>query len=55
MADQTVVLERGEWNSLLAVLANAQGPGVSWAVVNPLVMKLGQQLQAQEPGRGRAR
>lgn len=44
---QTVTLEPADWNQLLAVLANAQGPGLTWAVINPLIMKLGEQLRTQ--------
>lgn len=44
---QTVTLEPADWNQLLAVLANAQGPGLTWAVINPLIMKLGEQLRLQ--------
>lgn len=39
---QTVKLEREEWSQVLAVLAN--GP---WTVVNPLIMKMGEQLRQQ--------
>lgn len=39
---QTVKLEREEWAQVLAVLAN--GP---WTVVNPLIMKMGDQLRQQ--------
>lgn len=52
MPDQTVVLEQNEWQQTLAILCNAQGPGINWQVVNPLVMKIGQQLQAQTPAAG---
>jgi hypothetical protein len=38
----TVDLDPEEWQRVLAVLA--QGP---WATVNPLIMKIGQQLQSQ--------
>lgn len=47
MPDQQVVLADVEWQQLLAIVCNAQGPGINWAVVNPLVMKLGEQLRAQ--------
>ena len=40
----TVNLEQEDWNRLLAVLA--QGP---WNVVNPLIMKIGEQLRQQSP------
>ena len=45
---QTVSLEPQEWQSLLTVLAHAQGPGVTWVVINPLLMKIGQQLQDKQ-------
>ena len=45
---QTATLEDTEWSQLMAILANAQGSGITWAMVNPLLMKLGQQLQAQQ-------
>jgi hypothetical protein len=38
-----VRLEPQEWNQLLALLA--QGP---WNVANPLIMKIGEQLRAQQ-------
>jgi hypothetical protein len=37
-----VGLEPEEWQRVLAVLAQGQ-----WAIVNPLIMKIGAQLQAQ--------
>lgn len=48
MADQAVTLDKLEWQAVLTVMGNAQGPGISWTMVNPLMMKIGQQLQAQE-------
>lgn len=48
--DQTVVLADIEWTQLMAIIANAQGAGITWGVVNPLLMKLGAQLQAQVQG-----
>lgn len=50
--DQTVVLADIEWQQLLAILCNGTGPGISWATTNPLVMKIGQQLQAQSQAPG---
>lgn len=47
---QTVTMDQTEWGQLMAVLANAQGPGITWSVVNPLLMKLGEQLRVQAPG-----
>ena len=46
--DQSVTLAEHEWQQLFAILANAQGQGITWAMVNPLLMKLGQQLQTQQ-------
>lgn len=46
--DQTVVLADIEWQQLLAILCNGTGLGISWATTNPLVMKIGSQLQAQQ-------
>lgn len=40
-----VRLEMQEWNQLLAVLAQAP-----WNVANPLIMKIGEQLRAQQQG-----
>lgn len=45
--EQVVSLADVEWQQLLAIVCNAQGPGINWAVVNPLVMKLGEQLRMQ--------
>ena len=42
---QTVSLEPAEWQQLINVLANTTA--APWVVTNPLLMKLGQQLQAQ--------
>lgn len=40
----TVTLEVEEWQRVLGVLAQAP-----WATVNPLIMKIGDQLRAQSP------
>lgn len=48
MPDQTVVLEKNQWQQLIAVLGMAQGPGISWQTVNPLLMAIGAQLQTQD-------
>ena len=53
--EQTVTMEASEWQSVLAVMCNAQGPGITWATTNPLIMKLGAQLQAQTAEVGPAR
>lgn len=42
--DRMVRLDLEEWQRLLGVLA--QGP---WTTVNPLIMKIGEQLRMQEP------
>jgi hypothetical protein len=38
-----VDLEQREWNQIMQILANRE----VWAVVNPLLMKMGQQLEGQ--------
>lgn len=40
----TVTLELDEWQKIMAVLAQAP-----WAVANPLLMKIGDQLRQQTP------
>jgi hypothetical protein len=40
-----VELEEEEWQRVMAIIANA-----SWNVANPLLMKLGEQLQVQKTG-----
>lgn len=40
-----VRLETQEWNQLLQILSQAP-----WNVANPLIMKIGEQLRAQQPG-----
>lgn len=49
MPDQTVTLERTKWQAVLQVLGTATGPGINWNLVNPLLMEIGAQLQAQDP------
>lgn len=44
MTDRVIRLDIEEWQRVLAILA--QGP---WATVNPLIMKIGEQLRMQEP------
>jgi hypothetical protein len=39
----TVTLDEQEWRQVMAVLSQAP-----WNVANPLLMKIGQQLQQQE-------
>jgi hypothetical protein len=46
----SVDLNDQEWGQLMFVLANAEGKGITWAMVNPLLMKIGAQLQAQTIG-----
>jgi hypothetical protein len=47
MPDQSVTLADVEWQQALVVLCNATGPGINWSMVNPLIMKIGEQLRAQ--------
>ena len=44
MTDRMVRLDLEEWQRVLGVLA-----GAPWATVNPLIMKIGEQLRMQEP------
>ena len=32
---------------LMYILANAEGKGITWAIVNPLLMEVGNQLRGQ--------
>jgi hypothetical protein len=41
---RTITLDIEEWQRVLGVLAQGQ-----WATVNPLIMKIGEQLRLQEP------
>jgi hypothetical protein len=41
---RTITLDIEEWQRVLGVLAQGQ-----WATVNPLIMKIGEQLRMQEP------
>ena len=43
----SVELEEQEWQQVMVLLAN--GP---WREANPLLMKIGAQLQARRPGTG---
>jgi hypothetical protein len=38
-----------EFGQLMFILGNAEGKGITWSVVNPLLMKIGDQLRAQHP------
>jgi len=44
---KSVILTNEEFGQLMFVLANAEGKGITWAVVNPLLMKIGEQLRQQ--------
>ena len=44
---QTVTLAEQEWQALINVLANTREH--PWVITNPLLMKIGQQLQEQTP------
>jgi hypothetical protein len=44
MTERMVRLDIEEWQRVLGVLAQAP-----WSVANPLIMKIGDQLRAQEP------
>jgi hypothetical protein len=45
----TIELSHTEFGQLMGVLANATGPNITWAIVNPLLMKIGEQLRMQQP------
>ena len=47
----TVDLTDQEWAQVMFVLANAEGKGITWGMVNPLLMKMGQQLQIKQAGK----
>ena len=44
----TVDLSEQEWNQVVAILASAP-----WSTANPLLMRIGQQLQPQKNGPAR--
>jgi hypothetical protein len=44
----TIELDHIEFGQLMNVLANAEGKNITWAVVNPLLMKIGEQLRVQQ-------
>jgi hypothetical protein len=53
LPDVTVTLADIEWQGLIALLAQAQGPGISWATVNQYLTKITPQLQPRmEAGNG---
>jgi hypothetical protein len=43
-------LDSSECGQLMFVLANAEGKGINWNIVNPLLMKIGEQLRNQSSG-----
>jgi hypothetical protein len=43
----TLELENVECGQLMNVLANAEGKNITWSIVNPLLMKIGEQLRTQ--------
>jgi hypothetical protein len=47
----SVALSNEKWGQLMFVLANAEGKGVTWALVNPLMMEIGEQLRQQTPSK----
>ena len=44
----TVDMTDQEWAQVMFVLANAEGKGITWGMVNPLLMKLGGQLKGKQ-------
>ena len=44
-----VDLSDQEWGQVMFVLANAEGKGITWGLVNPLLMKIGEQLRGKLP------
>jgi hypothetical protein len=45
----TVDLSGEKWGQLMFILANAEFKnGVTWAMVNPLLMEIGEQLRRQQ-------
>jgi hypothetical protein len=45
----SVELSDQDWGQVMFVIANAEGKGITWAMVNPLLMSIGNQLRAQQP------
>jgi hypothetical protein len=43
-------LDNIEAGNLMFILANAEGKGINWGIVNPLLMKIGEQLRTQSAG-----
>jgi hypothetical protein len=47
-----VHLSNQEWGQVMFVLANAEGKGINWSMVNPLLMAIGDQLRVQAMTQG---
>ena len=43
----SVELNEQKWGQVMFVLANAEGKGITWALTNPLLMEIGNQLREQ--------
>ena len=43
----SVDLSTEEWQTLINILATANGPGISWTVTNPLLAKISEQVRRQ--------
>ena len=43
----TIELDDTRADQLMFVLANAEGKGITWSIINPLLMEIGRQLQLQ--------
>jgi hypothetical protein len=46
----SIELDSSEFGNLMFILANAEGKGINWSMVNPLLMKIGEQLRTQSAG-----
>lgn len=44
----TVTMTMDRWQQLMGILGRAEGPGLNWTIINPLLMEIGRQLQAQQ-------
>lgn len=51
----SVTLDEAEWQFIVNVLYQANGPGISMAMVQPLVVKIASQLPKPPPGQPSAR
>jgi hypothetical protein len=47
IAMPTIELDSSEFSQLMFVLSSAEGKGISWGLVNPLIMKIGEQVRVQ--------